>query len=131
MEMEEEENITREREKQRCHLALNEGKENAHRNKLFDSSGPLRERETDIQEDVIQGMDGWIDGWRGEEKKQRTKHQQKKMIPVSFHPFWHEKVTRCKFIISHYSPLLSLKASRHSESYMSSSFIDLLHDLLL
>lgn len=48
MEMEEEENITREREreKQRCHLALNEGKENADRNKLFDSSGPLRERWT-------------------------------------------------------------------------------------
>ncbi len=130
MEMEEEENITRERKKQRCHLALNEGKENAHRNKLFDSSGPLRER--DGHTGGRETRDGRMDRWmRGEEKKQRTKHQQKKMIPVSFHPFWHEKVTRCKFIISHYSPLFSLKASRHSESYTSSSFIDLLHDLLL
>ncbi len=62
---------SREREKnQRCHLALNEGKENADRNKLSDSSGPLRETDrremvcTEVQEDVKQGADGWMERWR-------------------------------------------------------------------
>lgn len=58
---------SRERKIKRRHLVLNEGMENADRNKLSDSSGPLRETDrretvcTEVQEDKKK-RDGRMDG---------------------------------------------------------------------
>lgn len=77
---------SQEREKnQRCHLALNVGKENADRNKLSDSSGPLRETDrremvcTEVQEDVKQGADGWME--RGRNRGPNTKENKSSEFP--------------------------------------------------
>lgn len=65
--MEEEKKVTGEKNQERRHLVLNEGMENADRNKLSDSSGPLRETDrretvcTEVQEDKKK-RDGRTDG---------------------------------------------------------------------
>lgn len=94
-----EERHGREREKnQRCHLALNEGKENADRNKLSDSSGPLRETDrwetvcTEVQEDIKQGADGWMDG-EGLETEDQTPAEENKSCEF-FHPCRMKKAPR-------------------------------------
>lgn len=82
-----------ERKIKRRHLVLNEGMENADRNKLSDSSGPLRETDrretvcTEVQEDKKKGTDGWMDENRGPNTR---RYEQKRTNPVSFHRFWHE-----------------------------------------
>lgn len=86
----------REKNQERRHLVLNEGMENADRNKLSDISGPLRDGQmetecTEVQEDKKKGTHGWMDENRGPNTR---RYEQKRTNPVSFTDFAMKKEAR-------------------------------------